>query len=47
MVSLKPWDLIDWRDELLAEAECSAQTIVHRLNTLSYGFRLIHSDGHQ
>ena len=35
MLSLKPWDLIGWRDELQAEAECSAQTIVHRLNTLS------------
>lgn len=35
LVSLKPWDLIEWRDELLGEAECSAQTIVHRLNTLS------------
>ncbi|SBW00787.1 Integrase/recombinase [uncultured Alphaproteobacteria bacterium] len=35
LVSLKPWDLIEWRDELLSEGECAAQTIVHRLNTLS------------
>ncbi len=35
LVSLKPWDLIEWRDELLDDGECSAQTIVHRLNTLS------------
>lgn len=35
LVSLKPWDLIEWRDELLANADCSAQTIIHRLNTLS------------
>ena len=35
MVSLKPWDLIEWVDELLADGDCSAQTIVHRLNTLS------------
>lgn len=35
LVSLKPWDLIEWRDELLQDGECSAQTIVHRLNTLS------------
>lgn len=35
LVSLKPWDLIDWRDELLDEGACAAQTVVHRLNTLS------------
>lgn len=38
MVSVKPWDLIEWRDELLADGECSAQTIVHRLNTLSQAY---------
>ena len=30
-----PWDLIEWRDELLGDDECTAQTIVHRLNVLS------------
>lgn len=35
LVSLKPWDLIEWRDELLSEGDCAAQTLVHRLNTLS------------
>jgi plasmid stabilization system protein ParE len=35
LVSLKPWDLIDWRDQTMDEEGCSAQTIVHRLNTLS------------
>lgn len=35
LVSLKPWDLIEWRDGLLEDGGCSHQTIVHRLNTLS------------
>jgi integrase len=35
LVSVKPWDLIEWRDELLGEGACAPQTIVHRLNTLS------------
>lgn len=37
--ALKPWDLLEWRDDLLDEAECSAQTITHRLNTLSQVYK--------
>jgi len=39
LVSLHPWDLIEWRDELMGEAECSPQTLVHRLNTLSQVYK--------
>jgi len=39
LTALKPWDLIEWRDELLGEAECSPQTVVHRLNTLSQVYK--------
>lgn len=51
IVSLRPSDLIAWRREVLDEegaddgqphgpdAECSAQTVVHRLNTLSQVYK--------
>jgi integrase len=58
LVSLKSWDLIAWRREVLdednaedgeavgLECECSAQTVVHRLNVLSqvYKFWILHRD---
>lgn len=43
--ALKPGDLIDWRREVLdeegggEEAECSAQTVIHRLNVLSQVYK--------
>jgi integrase len=45
LVSLRPADLIRWRREVLdedgdgEEAECSAQTVVHRLNVLSQVYK--------
>lgn len=52
LVSIKPWDLIRWRRRVLdedgaegdeqagPEAECTAQTVIHRLNTLSRVYQL-------
>jgi len=39
LVSLKPWELIEWREELLDDGAASPQTIVHRLNTLSLVYK--------
>jgi hypothetical protein len=52
MASIFDWDLIEWRREILDEdsaedgdvvgpdAECSAQTIIHKLNALSKLFQV-------
>lgn len=46
LVSLLPGELIAWRRDVLdedgggEEAECSAQTVVHRLNVLSQVYKL-------
>lgn len=46
LVSLRPADLIRWRRDVLDEdgggdeAECSAQTVIHRLNVLSQVYKL-------
>ncbi len=45
LLSLRPADMIRWRREVLdedgggEEAECSAQTVIHRLNVLSQVFK--------
>lgn len=45
LLSLRPADLINWRRDVLDEdgggedAECSAQTVIHRLNTLSQVYK--------
>lgn len=60
LVAIQPIDLIEWRKAVLdeanaedneptgPEAECSAQTVVHRLNTLSQVYKhwIMHRDRH-